>query len=72
MICPSGQAADPVPRFVYLLVGRPFVFALHSEDTTVIIGAPNKEALKAWVAAINNAFNTFIETQVRVLSSSFS
>lgn len=65
MICPSGQAADEVPRFIYLLLGRPFVFCLHSEENTFVVSCWSKEQLKSWVAAINSAFNTFILNQAK-------
>ncbi|KAH9261261.1 hypothetical protein BASA81_000965 [Batrachochytrium salamandrivorans] len=59
------QAADEVPKFVYLLLGKPFVFCLHSEENTFVVSAPTKDALKAWVAAVNSAFNTFVLNQAK-------
>lgn len=65
LVCPSGQAADEVPRFVFVVLNRPHVFCLHTEDRTFVVSTPSKESLKAWVSAINAAFNTFITQQAQ-------
>lgn len=54
-----------MPKFVYLLLGKPFVFCLHSEENTFVVSAPTKDVLKAWVAAVNSAFNTFVLNQTK-------
>jgi len=65
LVCPSGQAADEVPRFMYMMLNRPFVFCLHTEDRTFVVSTPSKESLKAWVQAVNTAFNKFMAQQAQ-------
>jgi hypothetical protein len=65
LVCPSGQAADEVPRFMYIMLNRPYVFCLHTEDRTFVVSTPSKESLKSWVAAVNAAFNKFMSLQTQ-------
>jgi hypothetical protein len=65
LVCPSGQAADEVPRFMYMMLNRPHVFCLHTEDRTFVISTPSKESLKSWVVAVNTAFNKFMSQQAQ-------
>jgi len=65
LVCPSGQAADEVPRFMYMMLNRPHVFCLHTEDRTFVVSTPSKDSLKSWVAAVNGAFNKFMSGQAQ-------
>jgi hypothetical protein len=65
LVCPSGHAADEVPRFMYIMLNRPHVFCLHTEDRTFVVSTPSKESLKSWVAAVNSAFNKFMSQQAQ-------
>ena len=63
--CVSGQAADLAPRFMFLLLGRQHVFVIHKEDSTYVMAASSKDSLKAWIAAINAAYDAYVATQAR-------
>ena len=65
LVCPSGQAADEVPRFMYMMLNRPHVFCLHTEDRTFVVSTPSKESLKSWVASVNTAFSKFMSQQAQ-------
>ena len=65
LVCPSGKAADEVPRFMYIMLNRPHVFCLHTEDRTFVVSTPSKDSLKSWVAAVKLAFNKFMSSQAQ-------
>lgn len=65
LVCPSGKAADEVPRFYYMILNAPHVFCLHTEDRTFIVSAPSKDSLKSWVSSVNSAFEKFINQQAQ-------